>query len=67
MELNKALKKRLTFDEAFKLLWHGSRSTNPNKIIQSDVGFDMRYAADGNWGKGIYFSEKVSYSQGFQH
>lgn len=50
------------------LLWHGTRSTDPEKIIHGDEGFDIKYAADsGVWGRGIYFAENASYSNTYRY
>jgi len=43
-----------------KRLFHGTRSTDPQIIIQN--GFDMRYSNSGMWGRGIYFAVNSSYS-----
>ncbi|XP_062522688.1 protein mono-ADP-ribosyltransferase PARP14-like isoform X2 [Corticium candelabrum] len=47
-----------------KELFHGTSSTNPEKIYLSEEGFDMRFCA-GRWGWGCYFAENASYSDGF--
>ena len=45
-----------------KLLFHGTRHTDPQTIISSDKGFDFRYGSDDSfWGKGTYFAVKASY------
>ena len=45
-----------------KLLFHGTRHTNPQTIISSEKGFDFRYGSDDSfWGKGTYFAVKASY------
>ena len=40
-----------------------------NKLLLSlvDESFDMRLAASGLWGTGIYFAEKSSYSNGYAY
>jgi hypothetical protein len=45
------------------LLFHGTRSTNPNKIWngQNDSGFDPRLGG-GYYGQGAYFAEELEYS-----
>ena len=46
-----------------RLLFHGTRATDPKKIITSEKGFDFRYSSEnGLWGKGLYFAVKASYS-----
>lgn len=45
-----------------KLLFHGTRSTNPLQIVTSEKGFDFRYSTeDCLWGKGMYFAVRASY------
>ena len=45
-----------------KLLFHGTRDTNPKTIISSEKGFDFRYGSDNCfWGKGTYFAVNASY------
>ena len=44
-------------------LWHGTSSTDPYAIFSGDrCGFDLRYANDGLWGRGIYFAATAWYS-----
>ena len=44
-------------------VWHGTASTNPEKIYKDKQdGFMMQLSSDGMWGKGIYFADKFSYS-----
>ena len=48
-----------------KLLFHGSRATDPKTIISSEKGFDFRYGSDEClWGKGTYFAVKAQYCDG---
>ncbi|CAI2362654.1 unnamed protein product [Moneuplotes crassus] len=44
------------------LLFHGTSITNPTTVISSEEGFDMRFSRQGLWGRGIYFAEKMEYS-----
>lgn len=45
-----------------KLLFHGTRNTNPGAILSSQDGFDCRLASNQNlWGPGAYFAEDLSY------
>lgn len=45
-----------------KLLFHGTRNTDPKTIISSEKGFDFRYGSeDCLWGKGAYFAVQASY------
>ena len=45
-----------------KLLFHGTRDTDPQTIISSEKGFDFRYGTDEClWGKGTYFAVDASY------
>ena len=50
-----------------KLLFHGTRNTNPKLIYCSEVGFDVRYSSKGRWGHAIYFSENASYADKYAH
>mmetsp|Transcript_96893 Transcript_96893/g.145146 ORF Transcript_96893/g.145146 Transcript_96893/m.145146 type:complete len:350 (+) Transcript_96893:109-1158(+) len=45
-----------------KLLFHGTRNTNPTSVIGNQDGFDVRLAGNQNlWGPGVYFAEDASY------
>ena len=53
-----------------KLLFHGTRGTDPKEIVESDMGIDFRYSSqDRNllWGKGAYFAVNASYSDNYSH
>ena len=43
-------------------LWHGTRNTSPDVIIDGEQGFDTTYSQGGMWGEGIYFAVNASYS-----
>lgn len=43
-------------------LFHGTRQTPPSVVWNSEEGFDMRYSADGMWGRGCYFAVHAAYS-----
>lgn len=45
-----------------KLLWHGTRSTDPILIIKGAEGFDIKYSQAGLWGKGLYYAKNSNYS-----
>ena len=45
-----------------ELLFHGTRTNDPQLIYKGDEGFDMRYSAQGMWGQGNYFAVNSSYS-----
>jgi O-acetyl-ADP-ribose deacetylase (regulator of RNase III) len=45
-------------------LFHGTRNNPPENIYKDEVGFDMRYSAQGSWGRGCYFAYNASYSGG---
>ena len=49
-----------------KLLWHGTRNTPSQVIINSDEGLNINYAGDGMWGKGMYFAVNASYSHKYK-
>eukprot|EP00117_Sycon_ciliatum_P036495 scpid69708/ scgid0819/ Probable poly [ADP-ribose] polymerase DDB_G0278045 len=48
-------------------LFHGTRTTAPEKIFRSEVGFDMRFSSKGSWGEANYFATKAKYSDAFAH
>ena len=48
-------------------LFHGSRDTSPQLIINDPEGFNMRFAHTGLWGRGLYFATNCSYSHNFRH
>ena len=48
-----------------KLLFHGSGATDPEKIYAGRSSFNPQYSRDGMWGRGCYFAENASYSDGF--
>ena len=50
-----------------KLLFHGSRSNDPELIYKGDASFDMRYSSKGMWGQGNYFAVNASYSDTYTH
>ena len=42
--------------------WHGSRDNDSKQITDSEEGFDMRFANNGNFGIGNYFAVSAKYS-----
>jgi len=50
-----------------KSLFHGTRTTAPKDIYDSEQGFDNRLASKGMWGEGIYFAEMAKYSDAYAH
>ena len=53
-----------------RYLFHGTRSTDPRQVVQSDSGIDFRYSARNNrlmWGNGAYFAENASYSNSYSY
>ena len=50
-----------------KLLFHGTRDTDPKEIYKGDSSFDMRFSRQGPWGKGNYFAVNTSYSDAYTH
>lgn len=58
-------------DESFvneKHLFHGTKSTCPEKIYNAEQGFDFRYSSDENlWGAGTYFAVNASYSDKYSY
>ena len=50
-----------------KLLWHGTRYTDPQLLIAKETrGFDSTYAPPGYWGKGFYACVNADYSHGYR-
>ena len=45
-----------------QLLFHGTKCNNPELIYEGTEGFDMRFSAQGMWGRGNYFAVNASYS-----
>ena len=50
-----------------KMLFHGTRTTNPEKIYKGSASFDMTFSQQGMWGKGNYFAVNASYSDTYAH
>jgi hypothetical protein len=50
-----------------QLLWHGTRDTDPDLIIESDEGFDIKFSHKGYWGRGLYFAKNAGYSDNYAH
>lgn len=48
-------------------LFHGTRTTPPKKIYNSEQGFDNRLSSRGLWGEGAYFAVKASYSNRYAY
>ena len=49
-------------------LFHGTSLTPPDKIYQSQQGFDFRCSGEMNmWGTGTYFAVNASYSDSYSH
>ena len=48
-----------------KELFHGTRGNNPKLIYDSEVAFDMRFSAEGMWGRANYFAVNASYSDSY--
>ena len=48
-----------------KKLFHGTRTTDPKEIYGTEKGFDMRFSAQGMWGRANYFAVDASYSHSY--
>lgn len=59
--------KDIPINKIVKHLFHGTKNTNPELIYKSESGLDMRFSHNGMYGKGIYFAENSSYSNGYAH
>lgn len=55
------------FTEVVKLLFHGSKNTDPKLIYGTENGLDLRFAKNGVWGQGIYFANNSRYSLNYSH
>ena len=66
----KQMKKRNSGELNEKLLFHGSRKTDPHSIASSLKGIDFRYSSRARnlmWGTGAYFAVNASYSDNYAH
>ena len=52
-----------------KLLWHGTKHTDPRLITSTERGFNTQYAKDvldekdgAYWGRAVYFAADAKYS-----
>ena len=50
-----------------KLLFHGTRNTDPKEIYKGDSSFDSKFSEQGLWGRGNYFAVNASYSDSYAH
>ena len=50
-----------------KLLFHGTRNTDPKEIYKGDSSFDIKFSSQGLWGRGNYFAVNASYSHSYAH
>lgn len=50
-----------------KMLFHGTRATDPIFIYKGAEGFDMKFSNGGMWGQAIYFAQNASYSDQYAH
>ena len=48
-------------------LFHGTRTTPPERIYESEEGFDMRYSRQGLWGLGNYFAVAANYTSTYAY
>jgi len=49
-------------------VWHGTNVLDPSIVYADKMdGFMMQFAAEGLWGRGIYFADKASYSKNYSH
>ena len=54
-----------TEDLREEVLFHGTRGTQPELIYSGDEGFDLRFSAEGYWGRGNYFAVNSFYSHAY--
>jgi len=57
----------MAYDSLMRLLFHGTRETNPEIIYKGEEGFDFRFSKEGMFGKGIYFAEDPAYSHNYAY
>ena len=50
-----------------KILFNGSKNTDPMNILKSDYGLDNRFARVGMYGTGIYFADNSNYSKAYSY
>ena len=50
-----------------KHLFHGTRTTPPEKVFRSEKGVDFRFSRKGLWGMGSYFAVNASYSDRYAY
>jgi hypothetical protein len=50
-----------------KHLFHGTRSTPPEKVFRSEIGVDFRFSREGLWGTGSYFAVNAAYSDSYAY
>jgi len=50
-----------------KLLFNGTRSTNPEVVLSSEYGLDNRFAREGFYGTGIYFADNAHYVNDYSY
>ena len=50
-----------------RLLFHGTKDTNPELIFSGEYSLDSRLAKNGLYGKGIYFADNSYYSTKFHY
>lgn len=50
-----------------KWLFHGTKNTPPQKVYNSEQGFDNRLSSRGLWGEGAYFAERSGYSHNYAY
>ena len=49
-------------------VWHGTSGLDPSVIYDDQQdGFMMQFAAQGYWGRGIYFAENAAYSNAYAY
>ena len=55
-------------NQLIRLLYHGTRHTDPKLIVTGEAGLDMRYAHGGGaYGSGVYFADNAAYSQTYAY
>jgi hypothetical protein len=65
--IRQSLETKLGRSNISERLFHGSGSTPPQTLLDSDICFDRNFSNQGMWGRGLYFAVNASYSNDYAH
>jgi hypothetical protein len=57
----------MKIESLVKLLFNGTKETDPAEIFASEYGLDNRFAKKGMYGTGIYFADNAHYCRNYEH